>query len=90
LLIVSSLVILWTSSARFLNFGISAPIDVQFVGNDVMGNLAIAQKVEARIREIPGAVDTHIYQRFNQPRLDLDVDRSKAGQSGLGVAFQEA
>jgi Cu/Ag efflux pump CusA len=83
-------VILWTSSARFLNFGISAPIDVQFVGNDVMGNLAIAQKVEARIREIPGAVDTHIYQRFNQPRLDLDVDRSKAGQSGLGVAFQEA
>jgi CzcA family heavy metal efflux pump len=69
--------------SQILNFGISAPIDVQFVGNDVMRNLAIAQKVEARIREIPGAVDTHIYQLFNQPRLDLDVDRSKASQSGL-------
>jgi multidrug efflux pump subunit AcrB len=69
--------------SQILNFGISAPVDVQFVGNDVMRNLAIAQKVEARIREIPGAVDTHIYQLFNQPRLDLDVDRSKASQSGL-------
>jgi multidrug efflux pump subunit AcrB len=69
--------------SQILNFGISAPIDVQFVGNDVMRNLAIAQKVEARIREIPGAVDTYIYQLFNQPRLDLDVDRSKASQSGL-------
>jgi multidrug efflux pump subunit AcrB len=69
--------------SQILNFGLSAPIDIQLIGNDVKGNFAIAQKMAAKIREIPGAVDTHIYQLFDQPRLDLEVDRSKATQAGL-------
>jgi multidrug efflux pump subunit AcrB len=69
--------------SQILNFGLSAPMDVQFIGNDISANLAVAQKVEAKIRQIPGAVDTHIYQRSGQPRLDLVVDRSKASQAGL-------
>ncbi|MGH8048351.1 MAG: efflux RND transporter permease subunit [Chthoniobacterales bacterium] len=69
--------------SQILNFGLSAPMDVQFTGNDVAGNFAIAEKVAAKIRAIPGAVDTHIYQRLNQPRFDLSVDRSMASQAGL-------
>ncbi len=69
--------------SQILNFGISAPIDVQFTGKDVQGNLAVAQEVNAKIKAIPGAVDTHIHQLFNQPKLRLTVDRSKANQLGL-------
>ena len=69
--------------SQILNFGLSAPIDIQFIGSNVQGNFAIAEKVASKVREIPGAVDTHIYQRFNQPRLDLEVDRSKANQAGM-------
>ncbi len=69
--------------SQILNFGISAPIDVQFVGKDVAGNLAVAKEVEEQVQQVPGAVDSHIYQLFNQPKLDLKVDRSKANQLGL-------
>jgi CzcA family heavy metal efflux pump len=69
--------------SQILNFGLSAPIDVQFVGKDLMGNLAVARQVAAKIREVPGAVDTHIQQLFNQPKLHVSVDRSKAEQLGL-------
>jgi CzcA family heavy metal efflux pump len=69
--------------SQILNFGLSAPIDVQFVGNNVAGNLAVAQRVAAQIRQVPGAVDTHVYQLYNGPELKLDVDRSKASQLGF-------
>ena len=69
--------------SQILNFGISAPIDIQFVGKDVAGNLAVAQGVLAKVQQVPGAVDSHIYQLFNQPKIHLTVDRSKASQLGL-------
>ncbi len=69
--------------SQILNFGISAPIDIQFVGANTQGNLAVAQDVLTKVRQIPGAVDSHIYQLFNQPKLHLTVDRSKASQLGL-------
>ena len=37
----------------------------------------------AKVRQVPGAVDVHIQQLFNQPKLHLTVDRSKAEQLGL-------
>ncbi len=69
--------------SQILNFGISAPIDIQFVGKDQIGNLAVAQDVLTKVKGVPGAVDSHIYQLFNQPKLHLTVDRSKASQLGL-------
>ncbi len=69
--------------SQILNFGISAPIDIQFQGKDVQGNLAVAKDVTEKVRHVPGAVDAHIFQLYNQPKLDLTVDRSKANQLGL-------
>ena len=69
--------------SQILNFGISAPIDIQFVGRDVQGNLAVAKEVAEKVRAVPGAVDSHIYQLFNQPKINMTVDRSKANQLGL-------
>ncbi len=69
--------------SQILNFGISAPIDIQFVGRDVAGNLAVAKEVAEKVKQVSGAVDSHIYQLYNQPKLHLTVDRSKASQLGL-------
>jgi len=69
--------------SQILNFGLSAPIDVQFIGQDVPGNMALAERVAEKIRQVPGAVDTHVYQLSNQPKLQLAVDRSKADQLGF-------
>jgi CzcA family heavy metal efflux pump len=69
--------------SQILNFGISAPIDIAFSGNNMAANFAVAQKVLDKIKRVPGAVDAHIYQLLDQPRLQLAVDRSKASQVGL-------
>lgn len=36
-----------------------------------------------KIKHVPGAVDAHIFQLLDQPRLQLAVDRAKASQFGL-------
>ncbi len=66
-----------------LNFGLPAPIDIQLVGNDMPGNFALAARMAQQIRPVPGAVDVHVHQLLNQPRLDFAVDRVRTQQVGL-------
>jgi multidrug efflux pump subunit AcrB len=68
---------------QILNFGLPAPIDVQVVGRNTAANYSIAQQVAAEVEKIPGAADVHIHQVVDYPEIDIDVDRSKAGQVGL-------
>jgi CzcA family heavy metal efflux pump len=72
-------------STQVLNFGISAPIDVQIVGplSNQAENLKIARQLRADISKIPGAVDVHLQQVVSTPELHLDVDRTLANQMGL-------
>ena len=69
--------------SQILNFGLPAPIDVQIIGRDILGDRAIADKLIAKFRYIPGAVDLRIQQAFDQPKLFIDVDRTKAQGTGL-------
>jgi multidrug efflux pump subunit AcrB len=71
--------------AQTLNFGLPAPLDVQIVGRDTAGNFAAASQIAAKMRDIPGAVDVHIQQQFDQPRLQFDLDRVRAQQVGLST-----
>src|SRR5262245_33200970 len=68
---------------QILSFGLPAPIDVQVVGQNARANYALAQRLRERVARIPGAADVHIHQVFEQPQLNLNVDRVKAGQMGL-------
>ena len=68
---------------QILNFGLPAPIDVQVVGRDPIGNYKIAQQLEREMSGVPGAVDVHIHQEVNYPEVRVNVDRSKADQLGL-------
>jgi multidrug efflux pump subunit AcrB len=67
---------------QILNFGLPAPIDVQFEGADIQGNRKVANEVLAAMRRIPGLVDLRIQQPDDYPALAIDVDRIKAEQGG--------
>jgi multidrug efflux pump subunit AcrB len=69
--------------AQTLNFGVPAPLDIQIVGADVAGNYTVASQIAEQMRAVPGAVDVHIQQLLDQPRLQFDVDRLRVQQVGL-------
>ncbi|MDL9998724.1 efflux RND transporter permease subunit [Variovorax sp. J22P240] len=71
---------------QILNFGLPAAIDVQFSGNDVNANAALAAELVKAIRQIPGAVDAHVHQRLDGPGLNLQMDRTRLQQFGLTAA----
>ena len=68
---------------QILNFGLPAPIDVQVVGRNAAVNYEFARQIEEKVKRIPGAADVHIHQVVDYPAIDINVDRSKAGQVGL-------
>jgi multidrug efflux pump subunit AcrB len=72
-------------STQVLNFGLSAPIDLQFSGpaKNEAETLVLAQQMQARLKRIPGAVDVHLAQVPSQPQLRIDVDRNMAALQGL-------
>ncbi|MFP5236727.1 MAG: efflux RND transporter permease subunit [Acidobacteriota bacterium] len=68
---------------QILNFGLSAPIDIQIVGPNLYANRALAEKMLNEVRYVPGATDARIQQPFNYPVLNVDVDRTRAESIGL-------
>ena len=69
---------------QILNFGLPAPIDVQVSGRNAAANYGIARRNSSeQIARIPGAADVHVHQVVDYPEIQLNVDRSKAGQVGL-------
>jgi multidrug efflux pump subunit AcrB len=70
---------------QILDFGLSAPIDIQVAGpaaNDA-GDYALAQQIQSKISAVKGVVDSYVYEVPNAPELDVDVDRNQAMQVGL-------
>jgi multidrug efflux pump subunit AcrB len=68
-------------TAKILNFGAPAPIDVQVNGPDMYANYEFARKLVGKFREIPGAVDVVIQQTMRTPTLMVEGNRT----FGLGV-----
>jgi len=71
---------------QILNFGLPAAIDVQFTGNNLDANAALAAELTKAVRQIPGAVDAHVHQRLDAPSLNLQMDRTRLQQLGLTAA----
>jgi multidrug efflux pump subunit AcrB len=68
-------------TAKILNFGAPAPIDVQVNGPDMYPNYEFARKLVGKFREIPGATDVVIQQTMRTPTLMVEGNRT----FGLGV-----
>jgi multidrug efflux pump subunit AcrB len=69
--------------SQILNFGLPSPIDVQLVGPNFADNFELARKMLPRIQEVGGAVDVHIQQALDLPKLHVDVDRTRAQSVGF-------
>lgn len=78
---------------RILNFGSSAPIDVEVLGYDLDDAARFASEIAGKFRGItddgghPILTDIQLSREENSPQLDVDVDRQKAGM--LGVTEQD-
>jgi multidrug efflux pump subunit AcrB len=68
--------------SQILNFGAPAPIDIQVDGVNIDENRAVANRLLNALKQVPGATDLRIHQVFDQPKLHLDVDRTKAAENG--------
>ncbi|HEY4049257.1 MAG TPA: efflux RND transporter permease subunit [Acidobacteriaceae bacterium] len=69
-------------TTQILNFGLPAPIDVQFRGNDVRTSAKLAADLAAQLRQVPGLVDLRVQQPMDYPTYRVDIDRTKAQQGG--------
>ena len=69
--------------SQVLNFGLSAPIDIQIEDRDLNRSYKIAQDLLKRLALIPGVADANIKQMLDYPTLRIDVDRLRAAQLGI-------
>ena len=68
---------------QILNFGTPAPIDVEVTGMNQRGNYLIGQRLANQFQHIPGAVDVHVQQAFDNPTLFMEIDRARAQSVGM-------
>jgi multidrug efflux pump subunit AcrB len=68
---------------QILNFGLPAPIDIQVIGRNLEANRRFASSLVTKLAQVPGMVDLRVHQTFNQPLLHLDVDRTRAVDTGF-------
>ncbi len=66
--------------SQVLNFGLSAPIDVQIQDVNFDRATALGGKLLASMKRIPGVADAHLVQVLNYPTLQVDVDRLRAAK----------
>ena len=69
--------------SQILNFGLPAPIDIQIVGRNLVGDREFADKLMNQLKFVPGTTDLRIQQAFDQPKLHFDIDRTKAQEIGF-------
>jgi CzcA family heavy metal efflux pump len=69
--------------SQILNFGAPSPIDIQVRTSDLAAGFDHANKILARIRQVPGIVDARIQQARTAPVFAVDIDRTRAQYVGL-------
>ncbi len=69
--------------SQILNFGAPSSIDVQVDGINLEGNRVVANRILDQLKRVPGATDLRIQQVFDQPKFHINVDRTKAANSGF-------
>jgi multidrug efflux pump subunit AcrB len=68
---------------QILNFGLPAPIDVQVTSQNSEASREFATNLMAQLKSVPGTADLRVHQPFDQPKIHINVDRTKAVESGF-------
>jgi len=69
--------------SQVLNFGVSAPIDIEIMNNNYDTSYKYALKLKNAIRTIPGTADVNIKQVLDYPTMKFNVNRERAQELGL-------
>ncbi|MDG6095132.1 efflux RND transporter permease subunit [Acetobacter sp. AN02] len=70
-------------TAKILNFGAPAPINVQIVGRNLHDNFRFANQLAARLRHVTGIADVVVQEPMTTPTLQVNTHRSFALGTGI-------
>lgn len=73
---------------KILNFGSATPIQVDVNGPDFVVDQVYARQLLTSIQAIPDLRDVSILQPLDYPTVNIDIDRIRSGQLGVGVKEQ--
>jgi multidrug efflux pump subunit AcrB len=68
-----------------MSFGAPTPIEVSVAGPNLAANRAHADKVRRELARIESLRDLQVVQALDYPALQVEIDREKAGLSGVSV-----
>jgi len=71
---------------QVMSFGSTTPIEVLVRGPNLAQNRGYADKLFAKLKQIPTLRDLQFGQNLDYPRIMVDVDRERAGLAGVTVA----
>ena len=71
--------------SEVMSFGSPTPVEVLVVGPEREAVRAHALKMLAEMKKIPALRDVQLYQQLDYPTVRVDIDRQKAGLSGVAV-----
>ncbi|WP_308720397.1 efflux RND transporter permease subunit [Komagataeibacter xylinus] len=73
-------------TAKILNFGLPAPLDVQVSGRNLYNNFDFAEKLAEKLRHVTGIADVSVQEPLNTPTLRVNARRTYALGTGLTEA----
>ncbi|MHB1425066.1 MAG: efflux RND transporter permease subunit [Gemmataceae bacterium] len=71
--------------SEVMSFGSATPIAVRLVGTDLSLIRQHAEKILAQMKQNPFLRDTGFEQQLDYPTIEVEIDREKAGLSGVTV-----
>jgi len=69
-----------------MSFGSPTPVEVAVRGKDLAGDRAYADRILARLKQVPSLRDPQFSQSLDYPTVDVKLDRERAGLSGVTVS----
>jgi multidrug efflux pump subunit AcrB len=72
--------------SEVMSFGSPAPVEFTVNGPNLAENRVYAEKVQAELARVPSLRDLQFVQALDYPTVSVQVDREKAGLSGVTVS----
>ena len=69
-----------------MSFGSPTPVEIAVNGPNLVENRAFAEKIRAELAGVPSLRDLQFVQALDYPTVGVQIDREKAGLSGVSVA----
>src|SRR5208282_3915517 len=72
--------------AEIMSFGSPTPVEIAVNGPNLAANRAYAEKIRTELGQVSALRDLQFVQALDYPTVSVQIDRQKAGWSGVSVA----